>query len=185
MQPVVANMQKLPEADVRAIAAYFVSFAAPQDAAARDRQTKEAGEFAQQREMKVANGSGTNTTTGSAASSDDAQSDGAAIFAGACATCHHQGGQLPVSRPIPLGLSSVVNEPSPTNFAQIVLHGIQPQAGTRGPLMPGFSGALTNQQIAALANYVRGQFSKQPAWQNVDKAISNASPQQASAGSSQ
>lgn len=185
MQPVVANMQRLPEADVRAIAAYFASFAAPQDAAARDRQTQEASEFAQQREMKVANGSSTNATTGSAASSDNAQSEGAAIFAGACATCHHQGGQLPVSRPVPLGLSSVVNEPSPTNFAQIVLHGIQPQAGTRGLLMPGFTGALTSQQIAALANYVRGQFSKQPAWQNVDKAISNASSQQASAGSAQ
>jgi mono/diheme cytochrome c family protein len=51
--------------------------------------------------------------------------------------------------------------------------------------MPGFAGALTNQQIAALANYVRGHFSRQSAWQDVDKAVSNAKQQQASAGSAQ
>ena len=51
--------------------------------------------------------------------------------------------------------------------------------------MPGFAGALTNQQIAAVASYVRGQFSKQPAWQNVDKAVSSATRQQASAESAQ
>jgi mono/diheme cytochrome c family protein len=185
MQPVVANMRKLPEADVRAIAAYVASLAGPQDAAARERQTKDALEFAQQRELKVAAGPAANATTGSGGSNDNANSDGAAIFAGACATCHREGGELPASRPIPLGLSSTVNDPSPINFAQIVVNGIHPQAGTRGRFMPGFAGALTDRQIAALASYVRGHFSRQPAWQDVDRAVSNANSQQASAGSAQ
>jgi mono/diheme cytochrome c family protein len=185
MQPVVANMQKMPEADVRAIAKYFASLEGPQDAATRERQAKDALAFAQQREVKVAASPSANATTGSGGNSDNTNSRGAAIFAGACATCHHEGGALPVSRPVPLGLSSVVNEPSPLNFMQIVLNGIHPQPGTRGPLMPGFAGALTNQQIAALANYVRRHFSKQSAWQTVDKAVSNANQQQASAGSAQ
>jgi mono/diheme cytochrome c family protein len=184
MQPVVSNMQKLPEADVRAIATYVASIEGPQDAAARERQAKDALAFAQERDLKVAAGSA-NATTGSGGSADGANSDGATIFAGACATCHHEGGALPVSRPVPLGLSSVVNEPSPINFVQIVVNGIHPRSGTRGPLMPGFAGALTNQQIDALANYVRGQFSRQAAWQNVEKAVSNAMSQQASAGSAQ
>ena len=185
MQPVVSNMQKLPDEDVRALAAYFASLEGPQEAAARERQAKDAVEFAQQREVKVAGGPATNATIGSGGNSDDANSDGAAIFAGACATCHHDGRALPASRPTPIGLSSVVNEPTPTNFVQIVLNGIHPQPGMRGPLMPGFAGALTNQQIAAVASYVRGQFSKQPAWQNVDKAVSSATRQQASAESAQ
>jgi len=51
--------------------------------------------------------------------------------------------------------------------------------------MPGFEGALTNQQVAALANYVRRQYSQKPAWQNVEKTVSNARRTQTAAGGSQ
>jgi mono/diheme cytochrome c family protein len=172
MQPVVFNMQRMPEQDVRAIATYIASVEGPQDKAARERETQAALQFAQQRAAKVPQGA-PNATTGSGGTSDggenaNSNSNGALIFAGACATCHHDGRQLPVSRPLPLALSSIVNEDSATNFVRVVLDGIHPLAGQGGPMMPGFEGALTNQQITALANYVRQQYSQKPAWQNVD-----------------
>jgi mono/diheme cytochrome c family protein len=108
-------------------------------------------------------------TTGSAATRQ--ASPGAAIFAGACASCHHSGGTLPISRPISLGLSTPVNEPDPTNLIRIVLGGIHPLPGDRGPIMPGFAGALTDRQIASLVSYVRSQFSGQPAWPDADDVV--------------
>ena len=183
MQPVVASLQHIPEADVRAIAAYLASFEGPRNQAARQKQAKTGLSFAQERVFKVPAVEGGNATTGTGGGQSN--SEGAIIFAGACATCHHEGGRLPVSRPIPLALSSTVNDASPTNFVRIVLEGIHPPAGAGGPIMPGFAGALTNQQIVALANFVRQQFSQKPAWQNIDKALSNGSQQQATAGGAQ
>jgi len=186
MQPVVYNLQRMPEQDVRAIAGYLATIIGPQDKAAREQQTRSALQFAQQRAAKVGQGA-PNATTGSANGNDsaNANSDGALIFAGACATCHHEGGQLPVSRPLPLALSSIVNEDSATNFVRVVRDGIHPPFGQGGPMMPGFEGTLTNQQLTALANYVRQQYSQKPAWQNVDKDVSNARGTQSAGGGSQ
>jgi mono/diheme cytochrome c family protein len=78
-----------------------------------------------------------------------------------------------------------VNEDTPANFIHIVRDGIHPPNGQRGPIMPGFEGALTNQQITTLANYVRQQYSQKPAWQNVEKTVSNAGGTQTAAGGSQ
>jgi mono/diheme cytochrome c family protein len=188
MQPVIYNLQRLSEQDVRAIATYLASIDGPKDNAARERQTQAALQFAQERAAKVAQ-TAPNATTGSAGNNEgedkNYNSDGALIFAGACATCHHEGGQLPVARPLPLALSSVVNEDSPANFARTVLDGIHPPLGQAGPMMPGFEGALTDQQLSALATYVRQQYSQKPAWQNVEKTISNARGTQTAAGGSQ
>ena len=37
--------------------------------------------------------------------------------------------------------------------------------------MPGYSGALTDDQVAALIKYVRADFTDRPAWQKVDREI--------------
>jgi mono/diheme cytochrome c family protein len=50
-------------------------------------------------------------------------------------------------------------------------------------MMPGFAGVLTNAQIGALASYVRKQFSQQPAWNDVSKAVNAKRQQTASRGS--
>jgi mono/diheme cytochrome c family protein len=51
--------------------------------------------------------------------------------------------------------------------------------------MPSFDGALTDQQLGALATYVRQQYSQKSAWQNVEKTVSDARRRQAAAGGSQ
>jgi mono/diheme cytochrome c family protein len=171
MQPVARSLRKTPDADVRAIASYVASLVGPQDRAQREQQTQAALTFARQRAVTVAAAQTGGTTTG-AAPPGDGSHDGAVIFAGACASCHHSGGQLPISRPIELGLSTPVNDPDPTDLIRLVLDGIHPLLGERGPIMPGFSGALTDPQIAALATYVRSQYSRQPAWTDVAATVS-------------
>jgi hypothetical protein len=37
--------------------------------------------------------------------------------------------------------------------------------------MPGFANSMTNDQIAAVLNYLRSRFSNQPAWTGVEKTI--------------
>jgi mono/diheme cytochrome c family protein len=181
MQPVVQGLKKVPDGDVRAIATYIASLAGSRNEAARERETQGALTFAQERAAKVpmplrVDAATTGTRNGVEgvvlASNKDQSPSGAAIFAGACANCHHNGGDLPVSRPIELGLSTTVNAPDPTNLIHIVLGGLQPAPGERGPIMPGFSGALTDPQIVALVSYVRSQFSRQPAWPNVSNVLS-------------
>lgn len=176
MQPVVLDLRKVPDDDVRAIAAYLVTVEGPQDPAAREKQMTDALAFARQRTPSVGARQGGKDTVG-AAPANDGQGEGAAIFAGACASCHHEGGQLPVSRPVPLAMSSTLNEPEPTNFVRIVLNGIHPPVGAPGPIMPGFAGALTDKQIDALAAYARAQFSRKPAWNDVQTVLNDARKQ--------
>jgi mono/diheme cytochrome c family protein len=40
--------------------------------------------------------------------------------------------------------------------------------------MPGFSGALTDDQIVALAGYVRAHFSSKPQWSGIAERLAQA-----------
>jgi mono/diheme cytochrome c family protein len=83
---------------------------------------------------------------------------GATLFTGACANCHAGGPSLVPPRGIDLALSSAVSAPDPRNAILIILHGIHPGEGQRGPLMPPFENAFTDGQIAALLGYVRESY---------------------------
>ena len=66
---------------------------------------------------------------------------GAAIYAGACATCHESG------RPLPFGgldfaLSTAVNAPNPQNIVNVTLFGLPAADGEASSVMPGFAGVL-------------------------------------------
>jgi mono/diheme cytochrome c family protein len=106
-----------------------------------------------------------------ALSLDDARvSSGAAIFAGACASCHDQGaGSLSFVRTVPLALTTSIHEPDPRNVLHIVLKGIWPEPGEKGELMPGFEGALTDEQLTSLLAYMRVHFAKSPPWADVSR----------------
>lgn len=175
MQPVVQALGRAPAADVRAIATYIAALEGPRDPGDRQRQKDAALTFAQQRAATV---TGLARTTVGAA---DPRSSAATLFAGACAGCHRSGGGLPVSRPIALALSSTVNAPDPVNLLHIVLDGIHPPIGQRGPIMPGFSGTLTDPQIVALTEYVRTHYSRRPPWTGVAAALADIRHKQAPA----
>jgi mono/diheme cytochrome c family protein len=161
MRAVVEGIGKLKADDVQALAAYVASF----EPIPSPEQTGQALAFANDREFgptQVASIGNVPLSTGSAGAQR-----GAEIFAGACATCHHRGPGLPSSRPIELGLSSVVTAAAPGNFLHIVLAGIRPRDGEAGPLMPGFAALFNDAQLADLAAYVRSQFTRKPEWWNV------------------
>jgi mono/diheme cytochrome c family protein len=176
MVPVVNDLKQAPESDVRALAYYVTSLTGRENNAQLEQKAKNARDFAQSRDVNVSR-HGSPGTTGSNAgkervTNESASPSGSDIFAGACASCHHSGGELPVSRPIELGLSTSVNAPDPTNLIRIVLDGIHPAPGERGMLMPDFSGALTDAQIVAVVNYARRQFSTQPPWLSIANTLS-------------
>ena len=168
MAPVAENLAKVPEADVRALATYIASLSGTDDSAKAQRADV-ALQAARQRTLTIA-GLAAPSTTGSGGGT----TDGAAIFAGACATCHRSGGQAPRARPVDLGLSDSINAPDPGNLLHIILSGIHPQTRERGFIMPGFSTALTDAQIVALATYVRGHFSDKPQWTGIDARLAQA-----------
>lgn len=100
-----------------------------------------------------------------------------AIFDGACGACHAADAPMTRSGAPSLALSSAVNAPTARNVVDLILHGLPWREGHAGPYMPAFSGALTDDQIATLAAYVRARYSDQPAWRDVETSIRAAKRQ--------
>jgi mono/diheme cytochrome c family protein len=98
---------------------------------------------------------------------------GAAIYAAACATCHESKRPLPYGG-VNLALSTALSSPDARNAANIVLSGVRPVEGERSPIMPGFAASMSDAQIAALLNYLRVRFGKQPAWAGVEQTVADA-----------
>jgi mono/diheme cytochrome c family protein len=142
MAPVTHNLASADESDVRAIATYVASLM-PE---ARGAATRRADERA-------------------------AATEGAQIFAGACAVCHDAPSGTLSSPPVALGLTTSLNAPDPGNVVHIILEGLFPEPGEKGALMPGFAAELTDEQVAALVDYLRARFTGEPAWRDVPERI--------------
>jgi mono/diheme cytochrome c family protein len=84
---------------------------------------------------------------------------GKKIFEGACVSCHGWSGKSAVSRFATLTGSAAVNDPSAANVAQIVISGTRRLTPDYGALsMPSFGHAFSDDEIAAVANYVTARF---------------------------
>jgi len=167
MVDVVQNLAKAREEDVRAIAVYIA------DRMRRPvRQAKsndEANAFAQLQESAAVPGMGRDAIP--ARSGGVASDSGAAVFEGACATCHYSGSGLQSTKPVPLALTTSVNAPDPRNLIHVVQSGLWPASGERGAMMPGFAAELTDDQLVAVVSYVRERFSRQPPWHDVSQNV--------------
>jgi nicotinate dehydrogenase subunit B len=64
--------------------------------------------------------------------------------------------------------------PGPDNAVRVIRDGIRPPDGGPGPIMPGFADALTDEQVVALARYLRAHFAERPAWAGVEDAVQRA-----------
>ncbi|NYT78108.1 cytochrome c [Alcaligenaceae bacterium] len=81
-----------------------------------------------------------------------------------CAGCHAANGQGKPNVTVALAGNSTVRNPDPHNLIQVVLHGLDAksfpdQQGRQA--MPGFSDKLDDEEVAELANYLRGAFGGQ------------------------
>lgn len=155
MAPVTESLAFAPESDVRAIAAYVVSRMGEPETERRIDASAEAS--AEQRRLNAAS----------------AQHVGAAVYDGACSSCHDG------ERPLPFGgismeLSTSVHASNPRNLINVVLYGLPATQTEAQPIMPGFVGAMNDEQLAALLEYLRLRFSAEPAWRRIDKEIRSA-----------
>jgi mono/diheme cytochrome c family protein len=142
MAPVTWSLARVPDEDVRAMAAYLATKTGPVG------------------------------TPPSESASAMADAPGAAIFAGACASCHGPSSPMTSNGAPSLALSSAVQSNSPDNALRIILGGIPPEPYRAGPQMPGFAPMLRDSQLADLASYLRGRFAPgDPAWTGLPDAI--------------
>src|SRR5215469_13308980 len=88
---------------------------------------------------------------------------GEKIFAGACASCHDWTGISPLSKYATLTGARAVNDPSATNVAQAIINGVDRKTAQGTVFMPAFGNAYSDDEIAAVANYVTARFGAQGA----------------------
>lgn len=83
---------------------------------------------------------------------------GEKIFAGACASCHAWTGVSPVTGFATLTGVRAVNDPTATNVAQTVINGVNRTTAEGSIFMPAFGEGYSDDDIAAVANYVTARF---------------------------
>lgn len=87
-----------------------------------------------------------------------ADARGKMVFEGACVSCHGWTGESPVSPFATITGSGAVNDPGATNVAQIVISGTRRTTPDGVLSMPAFGDAYSDDEIAAVANYVTARF---------------------------
>jgi mono/diheme cytochrome c family protein len=89
---------------------------------------------------------------------------GLEIFSGACAGCHGWTGQNDLVPHSTFTGSRAVNDPTATNVALAILHGASSLASLDGAvaMMPAFGDIYSDDDVAAVANYVIARFGARP-----------------------
>jgi mono/diheme cytochrome c family protein len=90
-----------------------------------------------------------------------ADARGKRMFEGACVSCHGWSGQSAVSHFATLTGAWAVNDPGATNVAQIVISGTRRHTPDGVLSMPAFGNAYSDDEIAAVTNYVTARFGSQ------------------------
>jgi mono/diheme cytochrome c family protein len=153
MSPVVHGLTALPDADVRAIAAYFADIDRSEDRSASVSP-------AVARAMSYA----------SLGVGQEFDPD-ARLYTAACASCHYNSGHTPLAVRPDLALNSAVSLPDPTDLIQVVLRGVGAHEGIPGVVMPSFAPALSDTDIARIAAYLRRTRTSLPPWTDLDAKI--------------
>jgi mono/diheme cytochrome c family protein len=168
MAPVTANMKSASPEDAKAIATYVASVMGtptPERQVGGERALQQASEHPPGLRAQVAGGQ-------TVPVSYDPKDPGAAIYATACSSCHDAGRPVPYGG-LPLHLSSAINGPTPMNPINVILYGLPAPEGERGPIMPGFAGTLTDDQIAQLLAYMRKTFTDKPEWKDPQALVAD------------
>ena len=86
---------------------------------------------------------------------------GKRVFEGACVSCHDWTGVSAISPFATIAGTRGVNDRSATNVAQIVISGTTRRTPDGVISMPAFGDAYSDNEIAAVANYITGRFGVQ------------------------
>jgi len=151
MGAVAANLSRADPRDVRALSVYYAWW------------MRDAG--AARREPRLID---------RAAAAARAHPAGAALFAGACATCHEPGAPMMVEGRPALPLGSPLHEDHADDTVNIILHGLEPPVGRAGPYMPAYKDALTDAQVAAIVRYMRIRYGSGSEWPDLEDTVAKA-----------
>jgi len=83
---------------------------------------------------------------------------GKRVFESACASCHQWNGQGQQTPYASLAGDQAVNDPKGMNLTQVILTGARLRTSGGAVFMPAFGAAYSDQEIAAVSNYVIGHF---------------------------
>jgi nicotinate dehydrogenase subunit B len=147
MGSVTRGLAQASEDDVRAIAVYFASLMAHAPAA-QGLPPADKGNVA-----------------------DAANPEAAALFAGACATCHEAGAPMMQEGRPSLAWGTPLHENTPNDTIQIIMHGLAPPAGRSGPTMPAYGDSFSDRQLADITAYLRARYTDKPPWPDVPRAV--------------
>ncbi|MFV3413583.1 cytochrome c [Pseudomonas nitroreducens] len=151
MAPVAAGLTQQPDADLQAMARYLATFLPEQ-----------AGNFSPEQqaiELEQRTYGTLQPVSGS----------GGRLFNGACMACHHDGDSPRLNGVRPsLAVSSKVYAATPDNLLKVILDGIGDPARPGLGYMPAFRNSLNNEQLIALARYLREDFAGLPAWPDLE-----------------
>jgi nicotinate dehydrogenase subunit B len=147
MGSVTRGLAQASEDDVRAIAVYFASLMAHAPAAQGSPPADKG-----------------NVT-------DAAHPEAAALFAGACATCHAAGAPMMQEGRPSLAWGTPLHEDTPNDTIQIIMHGLAPPAGRSGPTMPAYGDSFSDRQLADITAYLRARYTDKPPWPDVPGAV--------------
>ena len=149
---VTGELARAPQAEVQAMAAYVVSLMGPVSEARRQRAVS-----ADRNPLPTSGAAG----------------EGAALYATACFDCH-DGRRAPPFGGMALSLSLGLSGETPRNLVNVILHGLPAAQGETAPLMPGYSGALGDAQVAALVTWLRANFTDRAPWPDFSNLIREA-----------
>jgi mono/diheme cytochrome c family protein len=140
---VTAELHDATQADVRAMAAYVLTLMGEPATARREAATR--------------------LVHAPLAQARDAPGRGRDLYRAACLDCHDGSRALPFGG-VPLTLSLGLHGESPRNLINVVLHGLGPGVGETSPIMPGYAGALDEDQVVDLVTWLRANLTDEPPW---------------------
>ena len=172
MLEVASNLGAAPSDDLHALATYIAAQIGTPDAPTPQVTKQVATQSARGKTLAAASADSQADTSQSRDPAADSE-QGALIYAATCSGCH-QGPRAAPFGGIDFALSSNINGPSARNLVNVVLNGLPAAEAKRAPIMPGFANAMDDAQVAALARYLRANFTAKPAWTDIDTSIAAA-----------
>jgi mono/diheme cytochrome c family protein len=153
MRAVVRGLDKLSDEDLRAMASYFIGLNRPSGRAP---------------EPDIAR------ALSPIPPATEEHKRGEALYLANCASCHGAPGQPPTVAHSPLGLSEALWNPyRPYNVLLVMLDGIDGHDGLPGA-MPSFRDKLSNDDLIAIAGYLRSSYTTLPQWGLLEDATTQA-----------
>ncbi len=159
MTPVVNDLYDQSEDEAFAIAAYIMS-------AKGGELPKDEQEAVEQQARAAAEKLQWGNPESPPIPDDGLLAEGARVFESECSECHKFQGQS-----VPLPLTTSIHAPDAANLVRVTLKGIRPPLGSLDRSMPARAIQINDEQMVALAAFVRDRFSDRPAWDDVENTV--------------